>query len=108
MTRLTPGTASTLSIGPNYVVLMVVGREPAGQRELSSPAVRDGIRDLLQSRREQLLHQAFLMTMRDQADVTNYLARQTVDTQGRVPGQTAEVAQPAAATAPATPAATPQ
>jgi len=108
VTRLTPGTASTLSIGPNYVVLMVVGREPAGQRELGSPAVRDGIRDLLQSRREQLLHQAFLMTMRDQADVTNYLARQTVDTQGRVPGQTAEVAQPAAAAAPATPAATPQ
>ena len=77
---------------------MVVAREPAGQRELSTPAVRDGIRDLLQSRREQLLHQAYLMTMRDQADVTNYLARQAVDTQGRIPGQTADLTHPLANT----------
>lgn len=95
VTRLEPGTASTLSMGGgNYVVVMVVSREPAGQRELGTPAVRDGIRDLLRSRREQLLHQAFLMRTRDQADITNYLARQVVDTQGRVPGQTADVTRP--------------
>ena len=94
--RMEPGTASTLSIGPNYVVLMVVSREPAGQRELGSPVVRDGIRDLLRSRKEQLLHQAYLTTVRGEADVVNHLARAVVETQGKVPGQVVE-------TPPATP-----
>lgn len=85
-----PGTASTLSIGPNYIVLMVVSREPAGQRELGTAAVRDGIRDLLRSRREQLLHQAFVSHLRESASVVNHLARLVVDTQGRVPGQDVE------------------
>lgn len=82
-----PGTASTLSIGQNYVILMVISREPAGQRELSTPAVRDSIRDLLLSRRQQLMQQAFVANLRESADVENYLARQVVETQGRVPGQ---------------------
>jgi len=99
-----PGTASTLSIGPNYIVLMVVSREPAGQRELGNATVRDGIRDLLRSRREQLLQQAYVTHMREVASVDNHLARQVVETQGRVPGQVVEAALPAApAPAPAAP-----
>jgi peptidyl-prolyl cis-trans isomerase SurA len=94
-----PGTASTLSIGQNYVVLMVVSREPAGQRELGNATVRDGIRDLLRSRREQLLQQAYITHMRESASVDNHLARQVVETQGKVPGQVVEAA--AAASAPA-------
>jgi peptidyl-prolyl cis-trans isomerase SurA len=103
--RLQPGTASTLSIGPNYVIVMLVAREPAGQRDLGTATVRDGIRDLLRTRREQLLHQAYLMSIRDSADITNYLARRAVDTQGRIPGQTADVTQPNAAPPAAAPAA---
>lgn len=99
--RMEPGTASTLSIGPNYVVLMVVSREPAGQRELGSPAVRDGIRDLLRSRKEQLLHQAYLTTVRGEADVVNHLARAVIDTQGKVPGQVVDTPPAAPAAAPA-------
>jgi peptidyl-prolyl cis-trans isomerase SurA len=98
-----PGTASTVSIGPNYVVLMVVAREPAGQRDLSTATVRDGIRDLLRSRRQQLLQQAYITHARETAAVANHLARQVSETQGRVPGQVIEAA-PAAAT-PAAPAA---
>jgi peptidyl-prolyl cis-trans isomerase SurA len=94
-----PGTASTLSIGPNYVVLMVVSREPAGQRELGNATVRDGIRDLLRSRREQLLQQAYVTHMRESAAVANHLARQVVETQGKVPGQVVEAPAPAAAPA---------
>jgi peptidyl-prolyl cis-trans isomerase SurA len=97
-----PGTASTLSIGQNYVVLMVVSREPAGQRELGNATVRDGIRDLLRSRREQLLQQAYVAHMRESASVDNHLARLVVETQGKVPGQVVEApAAPAAAPAPA-------
>jgi len=99
-----PGTASTLSIGPNYVVLMVVGREPAGQRDLTTATVRDGIRDLLRSRRQQLLQQAYITHSRETAAVANHLARQVTETQGRVPGQVIDAA-PGAAAAPA--AATP-
>jgi peptidyl-prolyl cis-trans isomerase SurA len=97
-----PGTASTVSIGPNYAVIMLVGREPAGQRELGSAPVRDGIRDLLRTRREQLLQQAYIAHLRDTASVENHLVRQVVETQGRVPGQTVETTAAAAAPAPAT------
>lgn len=101
-----PGTASTVSIGPNYVVLMVVAREPAGQRDLGTATVRDGIRDLLRSRRQQLLQQAYITHARETAAVANHLARQVTETQGRVPGQVIEAAPAAAAPAPAA-AATP-
>lgn len=96
-----PGTASTVSIGPNYVVLMVVGLEPAGQRDLGTATVRDGIRDLLRSRRQQLLQQAYITHTRETATVANHLARQVTETQGRVPGQVLEPAPAAAAPAPA-------
>ena len=94
-----PGTASTLSIGPNYVILMVVSQEPAGQRDLGSATVRDGIRDLLRTRREQLLQQAYVTHLRESATVHNHLVRQVVETQGKVPGQVIEapVAAPVAA-----------
>lgn len=89
-----PGRASTMTIGENHVVLMVISREPAGQRELGSAQVRDGIRDLLRNRKEQLLNQAYLTRMRTDADIVNYLARQVVDMQGRVPELTADVPAP--------------
>lgn len=90
-----PGTASTLSIGPNYVLLMLISREPAGQRDLGTPAVRDGIRDLLLARRQQLLQQAFVANLRESAEVENHLASRIVETQGRLPGQDAPAAQAA-------------
>ncbi|ODS58146.1 MAG: hypothetical protein ABS36_04475 [Acidobacteria bacterium SCN 69-37] len=99
-----PGTASTLSIGPNYVVLMVVSHEPAGQRDLDNATVRDGIRDLLHARRQQLLQQAYIRHMRESASVRNHFVAQIVETQGKVPGQVIEPASapaPAAAPAPA-------
>jgi peptidyl-prolyl cis-trans isomerase SurA len=100
-----PGTASTLSIGSNYVVLMLVSREPAGQRELGDATVRDGIRDLLRTRREQLMQQAYLNHMRETAAVDNHLARLVVETQGKVPGQVVEaLPAPVVAAPPAPPA----
>lgn len=94
-----PGTASTIGIGQNYIVLMVVSREPAGQRDLGNATVRDGIRDLLRARREQLLQQAYLTDARESAAVDNRLARLVVETQGKVPGQIIEA--PVATAAPA-------
>ncbi len=92
-----PGTASTFSIGQNYVVLMLISREPAGQRDLGSPTVRDGIRDLLLNRRQQLLQQAFIANLRESADVRHYVAERIVETQGRLPGIDLPAAPPPAA-----------
>jgi peptidyl-prolyl cis-trans isomerase SurA len=66
-----------------YVILKLIGKESAGQRQLSDPQVQQGIRDLLRSRKEQLLRAAYLTEVRDESRVTNYLARMILE--GSVP-----------------------
>jgi peptidyl-prolyl cis-trans isomerase SurA len=61
-----------------------VGREPAGQRDLSMPAVRDGITRTLRARKEQLLRNAYLTAARGDAQVVNYLARRLVESKGAI------------------------
>ena len=60
----------------------MLASEPAGQRELSTPSVRDGIHQLLVGRKETVLQAAYITSIRDQANVTSFLARQIVDAQG--------------------------
>jgi peptidyl-prolyl cis-trans isomerase SurA len=74
-----PGNVSVLSAGGAHTLVLLVAREPAGQRELSTPAVRDGINTQLRERKEQLLRVAFLTSLRNDAKISNYLARQIVD-----------------------------
>jgi parvulin-like peptidyl-prolyl isomerase len=81
-----PGTVSLVTIGSNYTILMLLAREEAGQRDLSTPAVRDGIRDMLRARRQELLQNAYVTAARTDADITNYLAQQLVATQGVLTG----------------------
>lgn len=57
-----------------YRILKLVGKEPAGQRELKDPGVQQQIRGELRDRREQLLKSAFYEWTRDQAKVENYYA----------------------------------
>jgi hypothetical protein len=64
----------------------VVAREPAGQRDLSTPGVREGVTETLRARKEQLLRTAYLTAMQTDADVTNHLARRLVESQGTLPG----------------------
>jgi parvulin-like peptidyl-prolyl isomerase len=79
-----PGTVSLVTIGSNYTILMLLSREEAGQRELSTPEVRDGIRDMLRGRQQELLQTAYITAARQDADVVNYLAQQVVAMQGRL------------------------
>ena len=79
-----PGTVSLVTIGDNYTILMLLSREEAGQRELSTPQVRDGIRDMLRTRQQELLQTAYIAAARSDADVVNYLAAQVVASQGRL------------------------
>jgi peptidyl-prolyl cis-trans isomerase SurA len=74
-----PGTVRTLSAGGAHTLVLVAAREDAGQRELSAPRVRDGITNTLRERKTELLRAAYLTSLRDSADIVNYLARRIAD-----------------------------
>lgn len=59
-----------------YSIYKLIEREPAGQRQISDPAVQQHIRDLLRNGRSQLLKNAYLEMLRDQAKVENFFAEQ--------------------------------
>jgi hypothetical protein len=83
-----PGSVNVVSAGGGHTIVLLVAREPAGQRDLGTPGVRDGIRELLQERRTQLLRLAYITTARNGADIVNNLARQIVQAQAPPPGMT--------------------
>ncbi|HWQ03051.1 MAG TPA: peptidylprolyl isomerase [Candidatus Nitrosotenuis sp.] len=83
---LKPGELSNIIVSPDaYRILKLVGREPAGQRELSDPRVQQSIRETLRNRKEQLLRAAFLAVIRDESKVVNYLAQQVLESNGKLP-----------------------
>jgi peptidyl-prolyl cis-trans isomerase SurA len=83
--QVTPGTARVVNQGGTRTIVFVVAREPAGQRDLSTPNVRQQITENLRTRKEQLLRTAYLTAARTDARVVNYLARRLVESQGKSP-----------------------
>ncbi len=81
----TPGSARLVSGGGAYTIVLVVSHEPAGQRDLSMPGVRERITESIRARREQLLRGAYLTAARSDANVVNHLARRLVESQGKKP-----------------------
>ena len=77
-----PGAVNVASAGGAYTLVLVVAREPAGQRDLSTPGVRDGISESLRARKEQVLRAAYLAAARSDAKVVNYEARRLVASKG--------------------------
>src|SRR5579863_1556036 len=69
-------------------ILKLVTRESAGQRGISDPQVQQTIRDTLRNRKEQLLRAAYLAVARDDSRVTNYLAQQVIESNGKLPAAT--------------------
>jgi parvulin-like peptidyl-prolyl isomerase len=80
-----PGTARLVTLGGVHTVVLIVGREAAGQRDLTMPEVKQQITDLLRGRREQVLRTAYLANLRSDAKVVNHLAQRVVQAQGKVP-----------------------
>jgi peptidyl-prolyl cis-trans isomerase SurA len=78
-----PGRARLVSGNGAHTIVFVVSKEPAGQRDLSTPNVKERITATLKGRREQLLRTAYLTTARTDADVVNYLARRVVEEQSK-------------------------
>jgi peptidyl-prolyl cis-trans isomerase SurA len=83
--KVAPGTVNVVSQGGAHTLVAVVAHEPAGQRDLSTPAVKESITTALRGRKEQLMRTAYLTAVRTDAEVVNYLARRLVESQGKVP-----------------------
>ena len=80
-----PGSVSRVSSGGAHSLVLVVAKEEAGQRDLSMPGVKDGIMSNMRNQRTALLRNAYLTAARADAAVTNYLARQIVQSTGKPP-----------------------
>jgi peptidyl-prolyl cis-trans isomerase SurA len=80
-----PGSVNVASGGGAYTLVLVVAHEPAGQRDLSTPGMRDQITQTLRGRREQLLRMAYLTAIRSEAQVVNYLARRLIESPATMP-----------------------
>jgi peptidyl-prolyl cis-trans isomerase SurA len=59
-----------------YSIFKLLSHEAAGQREMNDPRVRQIIRQLLHDARTQLLKNAYLEMLHDQAQVHNYYSEQ--------------------------------
>lgn len=80
-----PGSVNVVGAGGAYTLILVVAHEQAGQRDLSTPGVKDNIRESLKARKTQLLRAAYLTSLRSDAKVEHYLARRVVESKGLPP-----------------------
>jgi peptidyl-prolyl cis-trans isomerase SurA len=79
-----PGVPSRPISTPNgYMILKVISREPAGQRELNDPRVQQDIHETLLNRKDQLLKAAYYEVVRNNSKIQNYLAQRVVDNAGK-------------------------
>jgi peptidyl-prolyl cis-trans isomerase SurA len=94
---LKPGeTSGVIQLRDGYYILRLQARELPGQRNLQDASVQQSIRDTLRNRKEQLLKAAFLTVARESARVTNYLAKQVIETSGKLPSAITAPAMPSA------------
>jgi peptidyl-prolyl cis-trans isomerase SurA len=83
---LKPGQVSPpIVLKDSIRILKLVTREAPGLRGLNDPQVQQTIRDTLRNRKEQLLRAAYLAVARDDARITNYLAQQVLESNGKLP-----------------------
>jgi peptidyl-prolyl cis-trans isomerase SurA len=80
-----PGTVSAVTINGVHTIVLLIGKEPAGQRDPSMPEVKQAITNTLKGRKEQLLQAAYLASIRNNVTVVNLLAQRVLETQGKPP-----------------------
>jgi peptidyl-prolyl cis-trans isomerase SurA len=66
-----------------FAIFKFLGREPAGQRELSDPRVHQTIHTILHDQQKQLLQNAYIEMLQDDAKVRNYFAEQVLKQGGQ-------------------------
>jgi peptidyl-prolyl cis-trans isomerase SurA len=82
--QMTPGNARVINQNGASAIVYLVAKQAAGQRDLSTPGVKDQITEALKARREQLLRSAYLTALRTDARITNHAARRVVEANGKV------------------------
>jgi peptidyl-prolyl cis-trans isomerase SurA len=80
-----PGSAKAIGDGSGFVIVLVLGKDAAGQKDLNTPGVKEAITQSLKGRREQVLRAAYINTLRNGAVIENLIAKRVVESQGRVP-----------------------
>ena len=78
-----PGTVQLVSGNGAYTIVLTVAKDKKGQKDLTMPDVKEGISSMLKNRKEQLFRAAYLSNLRNDAQVTNVLAKQLVAAQGK-------------------------
>jgi len=68
---------------PGYRIIKLLGKEAAGQRDLSDPGVQQLIRNQLRNQREQFLRAAYDENLRDNAEIRNYYVEQILKDSGQ-------------------------
>ena len=66
-----------------YAIYKFISREPAGQRELSNPSVRQSIHTQLHNNRAQMLENAYFERLQNDAKIHNYLADEILSKSGQ-------------------------
>jgi peptidyl-prolyl cis-trans isomerase SurA len=80
-----PGSARVIGADGGYVIVLVLGTDTAGQKDLGTPGVKDAISQSLRARREQVLRSAYISSLRNGAVIENLIAKRVVASQGKVP-----------------------
>jgi peptidyl-prolyl cis-trans isomerase SurA len=90
-----PGSAKAIGDGNGFVIVLVLGKDAAGQKDLGTPGVKEAITQAMKNRREQVLRSAYISGLRNDAVVQNLIATRVVASQGKVPttGATAPAAK---------------
>jgi len=81
--KLKPGQFTDVipAMDPNhrvlgYAIYRFISRDPAGQRDLSNPSVRQSIHNQLHNNRAQMLENAYFETLQNDAKIHNFMAEQ--------------------------------
>ncbi len=80
-----PGSAKVIGADGGYAIVLVLGKDTAGQKDLGTPGVKEAIGQSLKARREQLLRSGYISTLRNGAAIENLIAKRVVESQGKVP-----------------------
>jgi peptidyl-prolyl cis-trans isomerase SurA len=81
--QMAPGNARVVNQNGASAIMYLVAKQMAGQRDLSTPGVKDQITEGLKARREQLLRSAYLTALRSDARITNHAAMRVVEANGK-------------------------
>jgi peptidyl-prolyl cis-trans isomerase SurA len=73
-----PGTVNVAAADGAYTLVLVVAHEQAGQRDLTTPGLKENLTESLKQRKLQVARAAYVAAARTDANITNYLARRLV------------------------------